>query len=47
MGGSAHEWDAVLDNDLVGGSTLEVRLVMTKFGPPAVEIAYSVDVEPN
>ncbi|GMQ85737.1 MAG: hypothetical protein BMS9Abin07_1305 [Acidimicrobiia bacterium] len=42
MGGSAQEWRAGIDNDLVGGSPIELRLVMTKFGGDAATIGYEV-----
>ncbi len=35
----------MLSSDLVPGSQVKVRLVMTKFGPPGVRIAYEVRVE--
>jgi hypothetical protein len=36
-----------LDADVVAGSAVELRLVMTKFGPPDVDVAYEVRVEPR
>lgn len=44
MGGSAREWYATLEGDLVPGSPFELRLVMTKFGAPDVVVGYSIDV---
>ncbi|MCH8109153.1 MAG: hypothetical protein IIB15_03405 [Chloroflexi bacterium] len=47
MGGSAREWSTVISSDIVPGSQVELRLVMTKFGPPGVRIAYEVRLEPQ
>lgn len=45
MGGVAREWTVILGDDITAGSQLDLRLVMTKFGAPAVVIGYSVDLE--
>ncbi len=42
MGGSAQEWQARIDEGLVGGSPIELRLVMTKFGGNVATIGYEV-----
>ncbi len=42
MGGSAQEWQARIDEELVAGSPIELRLVMTKFGGNAATIGYEV-----
>ena len=42
MGGSAQEWQARIDEGLVAGSQIELRLVMTKFGGDAATIGYEV-----
>jgi len=36
-----------LDADVVAGSPIRLRLVLTKFGPPDVDLAYEVRVEPR
>ncbi len=50
MGGTAQAWTTVIPSDLnladlKPGSSLELRVVMTKFGSPAVNIAYEVRLE--
>ncbi len=45
MGGSAQEWGTVLNSDLVPDGQLNLNLVMTKFTPPDVRIAYEVRLE--
>ncbi|MFQ5705565.1 MAG: hypothetical protein ACE5HT_16295 [Gemmatimonadales bacterium] len=45
MGGSAREWSATLPADLVSGSEIEIRLVMTKFGGPNVDVQFDVVLE--
>ena len=42
MGGSAQSWTTTLPAALIAGSPIELRLVMTKFGPPEVELAYEI-----
>jgi len=42
VGGSARAWQTTLGADLVPGSTIQLRLVMTKFGSPDVGIAYAI-----
>ncbi len=42
MGGSAQEWRTGIDDGLVAGSPIELRLVMTKFGGDAATIRYEV-----
>jgi len=42
VGGSAQEWQARIDEGLVAGSQIELRLVMTKFGGDAAAIGYEV-----
>ncbi len=42
MGGSAQEWQASIEDGLVAGSPIELRLVMTKFGGDAATICYEV-----
>ncbi len=42
MGGSAQEWQARIDEGLVAGSQIELRLVMTKFGGDAATVGYEV-----
>lgn len=44
MGGSARAWQTILPADLVPSSSIQLRLVMTKFGPPAVRIAYAISL---
>ncbi len=46
MGGTAREWRGPLPGDVVPGSRLDLRLVMTKFGSPSVRIGYEVRLEP-
>jgi len=45
VGGSARTWRTTLKDDIDPGSEIELRLVMTKFGAPAVDIAYEIRVE--
>ena len=45
MGGSARTWTTVLPDNLAPGTEIELRLVMTKFGPPAVDIDYEIRLE--
>lgn len=45
MGGSARTWTGTLPADLAAGGTIQLRLVMTKFGSPAVQIAYAISVQ--
>jgi len=45
VGGSAREWQGRLPSDLAQG-TLTLRVVMTKFNPPAVTITYEVRLQP-
>ena len=47
MGGTAREWTAITPSDLVPGSEMHLRVVMTKFGEPAVRIGYEVRLEPE
>jgi hypothetical protein len=47
VGGSAQTWETILPAELTPGSPLEFNLVMTKFGPPAVRIAYEIRLEPK
>jgi len=42
VGGSAQEWQGTLDGELVAGSSIELRLVMTKFGGEAASVGYEV-----
>ncbi len=42
MGGSAQEWHTDIDEGLVPASSIELHLVMTKFGGEAVTIGYEV-----
>ncbi len=42
MGGSAREWSTNIEDDLVPGSPIEMRLVMTNFGSEIVTIGYLV-----
>ena len=42
MGGSAREWTVILADDLVPGSEVEIRLVLTKFGGPNVSLTYEL-----
>ncbi len=44
MGGSALEWIAAIDTDVPADAPLTLRLVMTKFDGPAVEIGFEVAV---
>ena len=44
MGGSAQEWRTRIGDELVAGSPIELRLVMTKFGDDAATIAYEVAI---
>jgi hypothetical protein len=46
VGGSAREWRTALRADLPPAATVELRLVMTKFGAPPVDVAYEVRLEP-
>ena len=46
MGGSATRWETTLDDVPRAAGALTLRLVLTKFGAPAVEIAYRVLLEP-
>ena len=45
MGGTAREWTAIIPSEVVPGSQMELRVVMTKFGEPAVRIGYEVRLE--
>ena len=45
MGGSARVWEAVLPADLVPGSEVELRLVMTKFQAPEARVAWELRLE--
>ena len=45
MGGSAREWKGRLPSALAQGR-LTLHLVMTKFNPPPVTIAYEVRLQP-
>ncbi len=47
MGGTAREWTAIIPSDVVPGSEMQLRVVMTKFGEPAVRIGYEVRLEPE
>ena len=40
--GTAREWRGPLPGDVVPGSRLDLRLVMTKFAPPGVQIGYEL-----
>ena len=46
MGGSARKWSKVIAADASPGKTIQLRLVMTKFGPPSVRIGYEISMEP-
>ena len=39
-------WSKVIDTDAAPGKTIQLRLVMTKFGPPSVRIGYEIRLEP-
>lgn len=45
MGGSAHAWHTTLPADVIPGSPIQLRLVMTKFGLPDVRIAYAISLQ--
>lgn len=45
MGGTAREWTAIIPSDVVPGSKMQLRVVMTKFSAPAVRIGYEVLLE--
>jgi hypothetical protein len=47
VGGSAQEWGAILPSDLVPGSDMALKLVMTKFGSPSVRVGYEVFLKPG
>ncbi len=47
MGGTAREWTTIIPSDVVPGSEMQLRVVMTKFGAPAVRIGYEVLLEPD
>ncbi|MCH7737735.1 MAG: hypothetical protein IH872_10100 [Chloroflexi bacterium] len=47
MGGSAREWSTIIDTESVLGGTVQLRLVMTKFGSPDVRIGYEIVLEPD
>ena len=36
----------MIPSDLVAGTAIDVRLVMTKFGPPEVHIDYEIWLRP-
>ncbi|MCH8206999.1 MAG: hypothetical protein IH956_08350 [Chloroflexi bacterium] len=42
MGGTAREWRGRLPGDILPGSRLDLRLVMTKFGAPGVRVGYEL-----
>jgi hypothetical protein len=42
VGGSARSWSGSLRRRLVPRGLVRLRLVMTKFGPPAVRIAWTL-----
>jgi hypothetical protein len=42
VGGSARSWTGALRGQLAAGEFVRLRLVMTKFGPPAVRIAWTL-----
>jgi hypothetical protein len=44
VGGSARSWSTRLSGRLVPGSVVRLRLVMTKFGPPALRIGYALEL---
>jgi hypothetical protein len=46
VGGSAFEWSTAIDADVPAGAALTLRLVMTKFDSPAVEIGFVIAVAP-
>ncbi len=47
MGETAREWSAIIPSDVVPGSEMQLRVVMTKFGAPAVRIGYEVRLGPE
>ena len=44
MGGSAQEWQTAIEDGLVAGSPIELRLVMTVFDSDEATIAYEVAI---
>ena len=44
MGGSALEWSTAIDADVPADAALTLRLVMTKFDGPGVEIGFQIAV---
>ena len=44
MGGSAQEWSTNIEDGLVPGSPVEMRLVMTNFSSEIVTVGYKVVV---
>ncbi len=47
MGGTAREWAATIPSDVVPEGEMQLRVVMTKFGEPAVRIGYELLLEPE
>ncbi|MEE9278479.1 MAG: hypothetical protein V3V06_08715 [Dehalococcoidia bacterium] len=45
MGGSAQQWTTILPDALRPGTEVALRLVMTKFGPPTVDIGCALCLE--
>ena len=39
-------WSKVIDSDSAPSETVQLRLVMTKFGAPSVRIGYQISLEP-
>ena len=46
IGGNPVRWETTLPADLVGGSGLRLRFVLSKWQPPAVRIGFAVTIDP-
>jgi hypothetical protein len=46
VGGAARKWEVDIKDEISPGSQIKFRLVMTKFNPPDVRIAYEIRLEP-
>lgn len=45
MGGSAQTWTIMLQDDLDPGGDIELRLVLTKFSAPSVDVSYEIALQ--
>ena len=45
MGGSAHQWKALLDEDIIPGGDFELRLTFGKVGGAPTRVSWQVSIE--